>query len=56
MTGRILPSGYIHIRLDLNRFAQFPADRDGSPFFGWWTESEKREAEQIVADLRERER
>lgn len=50
MTVKRLESGYWHVRLGLNRFAQWPCGRlpDAHDFFGDWSEVEIRAAIRAV--------
>ena len=46
MTIKLLSTGYWHVRLGPNRFAQWPQGEKPThaDFFGWWSEQDKREA------------
>lgn len=43
MSIKRLSSGYWHVRLDMNRFAQWPCGQSpkDEDFFGWWSAEEK---------------
>ena len=54
MTCRILDSGCWHVRLGLNRFAQWQVGRTptSDDFFGWWSEQERAHAIELTSQHR----
>ena len=51
MITKRLDSGYWHVWIDMNRFAQWPCNRPprDEDFFGWWSALDKAEAARRVA-------